>query len=67
MPPDPNTEIAQALTAIARARYGKHLTDEGQKVVRRRIGSELRSAAQLKRIKLKNGDEPAFIFRADVP
>jgi hypothetical protein len=58
---------AEALTEIVRARYGQHLTDEQISAVQASIGRTLRSGEQLKKVKLQNGDEPAFAFRADVP
>jgi hypothetical protein len=66
-PPDPNAEIAKALAAIARVRYGKFLTDDQLKTIQRRLANSARSADRLGKIKLKNGDEPDFVFRAEVP
>ena len=64
---DPATATVDALVEIVRARYGKHLTDEQLKVIRQGIGRDQRSAEALKRVPLKNSDEPAFAFRADIP
>jgi predicted secreted protein len=66
-PSDPLMETAKALSEIARIRYGKFLTEDQQKAVQRRIASAVRTGEQLRRFKLVNSDEPAFIFRADVP
>jgi hypothetical protein len=55
---------AAALADVAQDRYGKHLTEEQLKEVRRGIERGLRSAERLRQVKLANGDEPAFVFSA---
>ena len=55
-----------AMMDIVRARYGKHLTEEQLKEVQRGIGHNVFVAERMKKFKLANGDEPAFIFQADV-
>jgi hypothetical protein len=65
--PDTTQVSARALTDIVRARHGKYLTAEQLQAARRRIVGALRSGENLHRIKLTNGDEPAFVFRADLP
>jgi hypothetical protein len=62
---DPATAIALALGEVARARFGKHLTDEQLKDVRRLIYRDQRGAELLHQVKLQNSDEPAVIFRAN--
>ena len=57
---------SQALMDIVRSRYGKHLNEEQLKRVRQKILAGLRSADQLRKVPLKNSDEPAFLFQADV-
>jgi hypothetical protein len=64
--PDSQT-TAETLTQIARQRYGKFLNAEQLKAVQRSIERSQRSAEYLKEIKLKNSDEPAFLFSAEVP
>ena len=64
---EPIPAVVDALTEIVRTRYGKHLTDEQLKLVRANIERSQRSADRLKQFKLKNGDEPCFMFSADVP
>ena len=59
--------VAEALTEIVRVRYGKHLTAEQLKAIQASIARSQRSADILKKLKLENGDEPAFTFSADVP
>jgi hypothetical protein len=65
--PDPVTAAADAMAELIRSRHGKHLTDEQFKQVKRRLQNTLRSGQALYRTKLNNGDEPSFVFRADVP
>jgi hypothetical protein len=70
-PPKPKLEgvpaVGQALTDAARARYGKHLTDDQLTAVQRTITNNLFMGDRLVKLPLKNGDEPAVIFRADLP
>lgn len=58
---------AAALAALARLRFGKHLTDAQLKVVQQEITTALRLAESLKREALEPGEEPALVFLADVP
>lgn len=59
--------VVEAMGEAVRYRYGKYL-DEGQlDEVKQRIERNLRFADMLKQVKLNNGDEPAFIFSADLP
>lgn len=64
--PDITAVAVDALADIARARFSKHMTDEQFREVKRGIAHDQRGAEILRRIKLKNGDEPAVIFHADV-
>jgi hypothetical protein len=66
-PPDPIAVTAAALTEAARARFGKNLDEEHVKKVTASIQRGLFSAQALRRSKLTNADEPAFVFRADLP
>jgi hypothetical protein len=66
-PPDPIAATAAALTEAARARFGRNLDEEHIKKIRDSIQRGLSSAQILKRAKLTNGDEPAFVFRAELP
>lgn len=59
--------VTEALFAIVQHRYAKYLTPAQlvavkQSVARNRIISDM-----LREVKLKNSDEPAFAFRADLP
>ena len=66
-PPDPIAAAAAALTEAARLRFGDKLTEEQTKKVTASIQNGLTSAQALKRTKLTNADEPALVFRADLP
>src|SRR5437879_2887793 len=59
------TATAQAMTDIIRARHGKHLSDEQLKRVQQKIRGNLLAAEALKRTRLDNGDEPAYMFVVD--
>jgi hypothetical protein len=59
--------IAEALTELARLQHGKHLTDEQLKAVQRSILGGVFAAERMNKVPLKNSDEPAFVFSADVP
>ncbi len=61
-PPRPAADQARALAEIVRLRLGQHLTEEQMKSVQQRLGRALATAAQLRRTRLENGDEPAFVF-----
>jgi hypothetical protein len=56
--------MARALTEVVRTRYGKYLTPEQLTEVQEDIERGLRAAERLRARKLKNGDEPGFIFSA---
>ena len=60
-------EVAEALAEAAVARYGKHLNAEQRKEVARSILRSQHAAERMREVKLQNGDEPAFTFRADLP
>jgi hypothetical protein len=64
---DPTGETAKWLARIADLRYGKFLTDDQKKHVRRGIVGNLHAARALHRFKIKTEEEPAFLFRADLP
>jgi hypothetical protein len=57
---------ARTLVEVVRRRYGKHLNAEQLKQVQEGIARGLRTAELMKRQPLKNGDEPAFMFSAEV-
>ena len=55
-----------ALTVVVEARFGKFLTKEQLLEVQKAIARKLRNAEIMRQVKLKNSDEPAFAFRADL-
>ena len=60
-PPSP---VAEAYAAVARARFGEHVTAEEFERVKRDLGGNVRAAESLSKSKLKNSDEPDFVFEA---
>jgi len=64
---NPRTVAAAALMDIIRARYGKFLSEDQLKRVRQKIVGNVSTAESLRRVPLQNSDEPAFVFRADLP
>lgn len=65
-PIDPLVARSEALGRIVRARYGKFLTPEQIIEVEKAIIRKQRQADVMREVQLKNSDEPAFMFRADV-
>jgi hypothetical protein len=66
-PVNPLAVSADALLEIVKVRHGKQLDEAQLKQVRQSLLSGLGTADRLKKIKLRNGDEPAFVFQADAP
>jgi len=62
---DPLAVAAEALTDMVRSRYSKDLTAEQVKSIKVTIYRRQAAAEMLKKVKLQNSDEPAFVFRAD--
>ena len=60
--PEPPSEDAQALAAIIRRRYGKHLDHKQIESITGDFDGDLKAAQRLHDVKLANGDEPDFIF-----
>ena len=63
----PRTVTVTALLDIIRSRYGKFLSEDQLKRVRQKVLGNLSIAEALRHIPLQNSDEPAFVFRADLP
>ncbi len=61
LPPSP---IAVAYTEIARLRFGEHINAEQLESVKRDLEGNVRTAERLRAFKLKNSDEPDFVFGA---
>ena len=62
-PPRPSP-AAEAYTEVARARFGEHLTAEDLARLKRDMEGNVRTADRLRAFKLKNSDEPDFVFGA---
>jgi hypothetical protein len=61
-------EGAAALLELARAKFGRHLSKEQLDEIRRDLEENGVPAAQaLAKATVKNSDEPAFLFHADLP
>ncbi len=65
-PPKPEgpSDEARALMNILKKRYGNRLTDEEWETVAGGFDNDLASAKALFGVKLANGDEPDFRFKA---
>jgi len=62
--PPRTSPTAEAYTEVARARFGEHLTAEDLTRLKRDMESNVRTADRLRAFKLKNSDEPDFVFGA---
>lgn len=60
-PPPP---LVEATLALARARFGDHLTTEQLAQLRKEIESGLRTQERLRAFQLENSAEPDFVFSA---
>ena len=65
-PQEREAAILQAQTEILRQRFGKFLTEENLKEVQQALRGDQASAALLRTVRLENGDEPDFVFAAEV-
>lgn len=72
-PPGPQTAaqsqtpstVAEAYMAVARARFGDRLTAEQFEQVRKDLEANAQAAERLRAVKLRNEDEPDFVFSTD--
>ena len=62
-PPKPSP-LAEAYAEAARLRFGEHLSAEQMEAVKRDLEGNVRTAERLRAFKLKNSDEPDFVFGA---
>ena len=62
-PPRPSP-LAEAYAEAARLRFGLHIPAEQMDAVKRDLEGNVRTADRLRAYKLRNGDEPAFVFEA---
>ena len=65
--PEAPSSAAEALTEVARIRWGKHLSGEQLGEIAKTIDGRLRSADAMKKVPLTNADEPDVVFFADFP
>jgi hypothetical protein len=56
--------LAEAYAEVARVRFGEKLTPAQLEQIKKDLDGNARTADRLRAIKLKNGDEPDFIFKA---
>jgi hypothetical protein len=57
--------VAAAYALVARARFGEQVTPEQFEQIRKDLEGNVRVAERLRVVKLKNGDEPDFVFSAE--
>jgi hypothetical protein len=62
--PQKPSPLAEAYAEVARTRFGEKLTPEQLEQIKKDLDGNVRTAERLRAIKLKNGDEPDFIFTA---
>ena len=63
-PQSPPSPVAVAYAEVARLRFGEKLTADELARMKRDIEGNVRTAERLRAFKLKNADEPDFIFIA---
>ena len=63
-PPQKPSPLAEAYTEVARVRFGDKLTPAQLEQVKKDLEGNVRAADRLRAVKLKNGDEPDFVFSA---
>lgn len=62
--PQPPSPLADAYAEVARVRFGERLTPDEMRRVKGELAGNVRNAERLSAVKLKNSDEPDFIFIA---
>jgi hypothetical protein len=62
--PPPPSPLALAYAEVARLRFGERLTPEQLEAVKRDLEGNVRTAERLRASRLKNSDEPDFVFEA---
>src|SRR5271169_6697149 len=66
-PPEAPSSVAEALTEVARTRWGKHLSGEQLGEIAMALDARLRGAEAMKKVPLTNADEPDVVFFAEIP
>ncbi len=62
-PPAEALPVTAALVEVVRVRYGKQLTADQLVEIKQGLERSARSSQRLRSVKLKNSDEPDFMFR----
>jgi hypothetical protein len=62
--PEAPSSVAEALTEVVRIRWGKHLNGDQLGDIAKSIDGRLRAAEAMKKMPLRNGDEPDVVFSA---
>lgn len=62
--PQKPSPLAEAYAEVARTRFNEKLTPEQLEQIKKDLDGNIRSSERLRAVKLKNGDEPDFIFSA---
>lgn len=62
--PQKPSPLAEAYAEVAHTRFGDKMTPEQFEKVKRDLENNVRTADRLRAVKLKNSDEPDFIFSA---
>ncbi|HEV7859628.1 MAG TPA: hypothetical protein VGO91_13515 [Pyrinomonadaceae bacterium] len=62
-PPKPSP-VAEAYADVAHARFGDKVTPEQMEQIKKKLEGKVDAADRLRKVKLKNEDEPDFIFNA---
>ena len=62
--PQKPTPLAEAYAEVARVRFGDKLAPEQLEQIKKDLDGNARNADRLRAVKLKNADEPDFIFSA---
>ena len=65
--PEAPSSVAEALTEVARIRWGKHLSGEQLGEIAKALDGRLRGAEAMKKVPLTNADEPDVVFFAEIP
>jgi len=65
--PEVPSSVAEALTEIARIRWGRHLSGEELGEIATALDGRLRGAEAMKKVPLTNADEPDVVFFAEIP
>jgi hypothetical protein len=62
--PSKPSPVAEAYADVARARFGDKVTPEQMEQIKKKLEGKVDTADRLRKVKLKNEDEPDFVFIA---